>query len=116
MAQKTGIISSLIGGFIAAIIASLCCVGPLLLITLGMGGAWIAQLTKFEAVRPFFILVSIAFLGSAFYQLYLRPQACVPGTICADLKTLKIHRIIFWSISISLLGLIAAPWIVSFFI
>jgi mercuric ion transport protein len=116
MAQKIGTTSSLIGSFIAAIIASLCCVGPLLFITFGVGGAWVAQLTKFEAVRPFFILVSIALLGSAFYRLYLSPQACIPGAICAAPKTLKIHRIIFWTSSISLLGLIATPWIMSSFI
>lgn len=116
MAQKIGVTGSLVSGIVAAIVASVCCVGPLLLITLGIGGAWIAQLTQFEAVRPFFIVVSVAFLGLAFHRLYLAPQLCKSGTICADPKTLKHQRVVFWTVSILLLGLIATPWVASLFL
>ncbi|HZE91048.1 MAG TPA: mercuric transporter MerT family protein, partial [Rhizobacter sp.] len=34
--------SSLVAGVLAAIGASVCCVGPLVLLMLGIGGAWIA--------------------------------------------------------------------------
>lgn len=116
MAQKLGVSGSLIGGIIATIVASVCCVGPLLLITLGIGGAWVAQLTLFEAVRPLFIVVSVAFLGFAFHRLYFAPQVCKPGTICADPKILKRQRAVYWVVSILLLGLLATPWVASFFL
>ena len=45
---------------LAAIGASICCVGPLLLLSLGIGGAWVSTLTSMESVRPFFYL---AYLG-----------------------------------------------------
>ncbi|WP_347878635.1 mercuric transporter MerT family protein, partial [Pseudomonas aeruginosa] len=44
MAQLTGK-GSLIAGVLAAIGASVCCVGPLVLLTLGIGGTWVAGLT-----------------------------------------------------------------------
>jgi mercuric ion transport protein len=40
---------------LAAIIGSLCCVAPLVLLTLGISGAWIGQLTALEPYRPIFI-------------------------------------------------------------
>ena len=42
---------SLVAGVLAAIGASVCCVGPLVLLTLGIGGAWIANLTALEPTR-----------------------------------------------------------------
>ena len=46
-----------IGGVIAAIGASLCRVGPFVLLTLGISGAWIGNLTLLEPYRPFFIVI-----------------------------------------------------------
>ena len=40
---------SLAAGIIAAIGASVCCVGPLLLLALGIGGAWIGNLAALHA-------------------------------------------------------------------
>ena len=45
---------SLVAGALAAIGASVCCVGPLVLLALGIGGAWIANLTALEPLRPWF--------------------------------------------------------------
>jgi mercuric ion transport protein len=38
----SGVKGSMVAGALAAIGASMCCVGPLVLLTLGIGGAWIA--------------------------------------------------------------------------
>jgi hypothetical protein len=40
--------SFLIAGILSAIGASICCVGPLLLLALGVSGAWIGSLTALE--------------------------------------------------------------------
>lgn len=53
----------LFGGIAAAIGAGLCCVGPFLLLTLGIGGAWIGNLTLLEPYRPF--SSSLCWLSSA---------------------------------------------------
>ena len=106
---------SLAAGIMAAIGASLCCVGPLVLLALGVGGAWIANLTALEPWRPAFIGLTLIFLGLAFRKLYLVPQACTPGTACADPRTAIRQRLIFWSVAVLLLGLLAVPWFAPLF-
>lgn len=58
---------------IAAVIGSLCCVAPLVLITLGISGAWIGRLTAMEPYRPIFIGITGVFMALAFRQLYVVP-------------------------------------------
>ena len=61
--------SSLVAGSLAAIGASVCCVGPLVLLALGIGGAWIGNLTALQPYRPLFIGLTLLFLGLAFRKL-----------------------------------------------
>jgi len=106
---------SLVAGILAAIGASVCCVGPLVLLTLGVGGAWIGNLTAFEPYRPLFIGLTLLFLALAFRKLYLVPQACAPGTPCADPRATKRQRLALWSVAVLLLGLLAVPWFAPLF-
>ena len=100
----------LLGGVLAAIGASACCVGPLLLLSLGIGGAWIGNLTALTPYRPVFVTVTLLFLALAFRRLYLRPQVCTPGTACADPRTLRNQRAIFWVVTALLVALLTFPW------
>lgn len=104
-----GVRGSLIAGVLAAVGASVCCVGPLVLLALGIGGAWVSNLTAVEPVRPFLIAVALLFLGLAFRRLYLVPAACEPGTPCADPRTLPRQRLIFWLVAVALVVLLALP-------
>ncbi len=101
---------SLLAGIVAAIGASLCCVAPLVLLALGVSGAWIGSLTALEPYRPIFVGLTLLFLGLSFRKLYLVPQVCAPGTDCADPLSTKRQHIAFWVISFLLLGLLAVPW------
>src|SRR6266849_4632435 len=90
---------SLIGSALAAIGGSVCCVGPLVLLALGVGGTWVGNLTALEPYRPIFVGLTVIFWGLAFRRLYLVPQACAPDTRCAEPHTIKRQRLIFWLIS-----------------
>lgn len=114
MAQLTGK-GSLIAGVLAAIGASVCCVGPLLLLALGIGGTWIGNLTAMEPYRPIFIALTLLFLGLAFRKVYLVPQVCTPGTPCADPRTIQRQRLTFWVVAVLLLVLLAVPWLAPLF-
>jgi mercuric ion transport protein len=105
----------LVAGILAAIGASVCCVAPLVLLALGIGGAWIGNLTAFEPYRPLFIGLTVLFLGLAFRKLYLVPPVCAPGMACADPQTTKGQRVLFWSVTVLLLGLLAVPWFAPLF-
>ena len=45
-------IPSTIAAGLAAVGASVCCIGPLVLLALGIGGTWISYLTAFESYQP----------------------------------------------------------------
>jgi mercuric ion transport protein len=106
---------SLVAGVLAGLGASVCCVGPLVLLGLGISGAWIGNLSALEPVRPIFIGATLVFLGLALRRLYLVPQVCEPGTACADPNTLARQRTIFWLVTVTLLGLLAVPWLAPLF-
>jgi mercuric ion transport protein len=99
-----------IGTALAAIGASVCCVGPLLLLSLGIGGAWMSTLTSMESVRPFFILLTLAFIGLGYRKLYLLTDECEPGTACALPEEKHKQHTLFWIISTLALLLLAFPW------
>ena len=95
---------------LAAIIGSLCCVAPLVLLTLGISGAWISQLTALEPYRPIFIGITLVFMGLAFRQLYIAPARCAPGEACANPRLQRRQRQVFWAVVVGLTALIAFPW------
>lgn len=107
--------TALLGGVLAGVGASVCCVGPLLLLSLGISGAWIAHLTALEAYRPAFIILTILFLCLAFWRLYLVPQSCATEANCIADRTRTVQRILFWIVLPIILGLIASPWILPIF-
>lgn len=108
--------NSLLVVVLASIGASVCCVGPLVLLVLGIGGAWVGNLTAFEPYRPYFIGITLVFIGLAFRKLYLVPQVCMPGSACANPMVLKRQRLIFWVVTLLMLLLLAVPTLAPYFI
>jgi mercuric ion transport protein len=106
---------SVVWGVLAAVGASVCCVGPLVLLTLGIGGAWIGNLTAFEPYRPIFIGLALLFFGLAFHRLYLAKQLCAPGAICSEPAVLSRQRLIFWLAAALALCLLAFPIVTTLF-
>jgi mercuric ion transport protein len=106
---------TLLASVLAGIGASLCCVAPLVLLSLGMGGAWVATLTAFEPWRPLFLGLATLFIGLSFYKLYLAAPSCEAGKPCATKKVIRKQRFIFWGVTIPLLGLLAFPWFAPLF-
>ena len=106
---------ALVGGVLASVGASACCVGPLVLVSLGIGGAWIGSLTRLEPYRPLFIALVLVFLGLALRKLYFVPRNCDAEAVCAFDRTRRAQRIVFWIVSPLLLGLVSIPWLLPLF-
>lgn len=75
--------TALAAGGLAAILASACCLGPLLLVSVGLGGAWLSNLTSLEPYRPWFIGLALLALLLAAKRIYRSEADCRPGDICA---------------------------------
>jgi len=103
-------IGSMIAAVAAAIGASACCVGPLVLLALGIGGSWISTLTALEPYRPYFTGITLVFLFLAFRKLYLIPRQCSPDDDGAVPSTLHNQRIIFWIVTVVLIALVTFPY------
>ena len=96
----------------AAVAASICCVGPLVLIALGASGAWMSSLTFLEPVRPLLTLATGGFLGYAVARVYAKaaePEVCEPGGLCADPKTDRVNKIALWGVTALVAGLLMVP-------
>jgi mercuric ion transport protein len=106
---------TLVAGVLAGIGASLCCVAPLVLLSLGIGGAWVANLAAFEPMRPVFTGLALLFVALSFRKLYLTTRTCEPGKPCAEDNVTRQQRFIFWGVTLPLLGLLAFPWFAPLF-
>lgn len=85
------------GGVIGAILASTCCIAPLVLLTLGISGAWISRLTVLEPYKPIFASMALVFIGFGFRQVYFTARpACVEGTYCAKPESARITKTALW--------------------
>jgi mercuric ion transport protein len=104
-----------IGALLAAIGASACCVGPFLLLWLGIGGAWISMLTAVEPARPFFIILTLILIGLGYRKLYLTSDCHEAGEICGTADSQRRQRFLFWLGSAFILILLAFPWLAPFF-
>ena len=106
---KSSLVTSLTAGVLAALGATACCFGPLLLVTLGLGGAWVSSLRALEAYQPVFAALTLAFIGFAFYRLYLQPRRCAPDEVCAVPAVQKRQRFVFWLVVAIVVAMFAFP-------
>lgn len=96
--HKSGSAALATGG-LAAILASTCCLGPLILVTLGFSGAWISNLTVLEPYRSFFIGAALVALYFAYRRIFRPLQTCQPGQVCALPTVHRTYRLIFWMVA-----------------
>jgi len=106
---------ALFAGGLAAILASTCCLGPLVLVALGFSGAWIGNLTALEPYRPIFIGGALIALFFAWRSIFRPAQACKPGNVCAIPQVRTTYKLIFWVVSALVLIALGFPYIVPFF-
>jgi mercuric ion transport protein len=112
--ERTGSGSLFVGG-LAAILASTCCLGPLVLVALGLSGAWIGNLTRLEPYRPFFIASALVALFFAGRRIFRPAKRCEPGEVCAVPRTRRIYRILFVTASVLVLIALVFPYVVKLF-
>jgi copper chaperone CopZ len=85
-----------VGSTLAALLASLCCLGPLVLGGAGLGAVLVAT---FAPLRPYFLAVSGILLAGGFYLVYRKPkaaEACAGQTSAPESKTRRIAKPLLW--------------------
>jgi len=99
--------AGLLAGGMTAILASVCCLGPFVLVLLGVGGAWASTLTWFYPLKPYLITGTYLILGWSGYQLYWPKKTCEIGSLCANPGYKRMLRTIFWIV----LGLVSITFL-----
>ena len=93
---------------ITAGLASLCCIGPLVAVGLGLGAFGAAAF--FESVRPYLLFATAGLLGAAFYLTYRkRPgEKCEEG-VCA-VAPKRSQKLALWIATGIVISLAAFPY------
>lgn len=87
-----------------ALLASSCCIAPLVLVTLGASGAWIGSLSMLEPYKPIFTGVTFVFLGAGYWWIYHKPRVACEGSYCATPVSNQLTKGALWS-AVLLVGL-----------
>jgi mercuric ion transport protein len=106
---------ALFAGGLAAILASTCCLGPLILLSLGISGAWISNLTLLEPYRPYFIGAALLALVFAYRRLFRPAAVCRPGQVCATAQVSATYKTLFWVVAALVLVALSFPWVAPLF-
>lgn len=112
--NKTNSAPLAIGG-LAAILASTCCLGPLVLVALGFSGAWISNLTALEPYRPLFISTALVAMFFAWRRIFRPVQECKPGEVCAIPRVRTTYKLIFWIVAMLVIVALGFPYVLPFF-
>lgn len=83
-----------VGSVVAAIIASLCCIGPVVVALIGIGS--IGAFAVFEAYRPYFIALTVLLLGFAIYLTYRKREVICEDGSCRIERAGKWSRVTVW--------------------
>jgi mercuric ion transport protein len=93
---------------VGGILASACCIGPVVFALLGFSGAALAQ--RFEPFRPYLLVLTFGLLVGAFYFTYRPRAACGPGQACEIPGTNRLGKIMLWLAAIIVLLATTFPW------
>jgi mercuric ion transport protein len=111
---RRGYLASL-GAVVAAFLASLCCVGPLVFITLGVGAG---LASRFEPLRPVLTVLTLGLLALGFYTVYGTNLAvepgqsaapCGPEDVCIVPRNRTREKVLLWAATVVALLLLTFP-------
>ncbi len=95
------------GAVLSAALASVCCIGPLVFVGLGLGGLGVAA--SFAKYRPLFMVLTFGFLSRAFYVTYRKKEVrCADGS-CKLESAGRGTKTLLWIITIAAVGLTTFP-------
>ena len=99
-------------GVLGALAMTSCCILPLVLVSFGVTGVFIAQLGALYAYKWYTFALSAAFLGYGFYKAYkpVAAEACAHGT-CARPINRRVMRATLWSATAIVAVAMAFPYI-----
>ena len=118
--RRKGLLAS--GSVIGAILASSCCILPLVLLSLGIGGAWMSNLTALAPYQPYFVIATLMMLGAGFYNVYRKPKnicnadACGMDGYCGTPLAERVIKVALWTATALVVLAFAWPYVAPLFL
>lgn len=91
--------AALATGGVSGVLASACCLGPLALVYLGLGGAWLGNLRALQPFKPVFVGIALVALFFAYIRIFRPTAECRPGEACAPPAARRSHKLMFWAVA-----------------
>ncbi len=114
-AGRKGLVAA--GGLIGAILASSCCIAPLLLITLGVSGAWMGNLTALAPYQGYFIAATLVFLGAGYWYVYFKAaKDCKDDSYCVSPQSDRVVKFALWLATALIVLALSVNFIVPLFL
>lgn len=106
------------GALIAAFAASSCCILPVALFSLGIGGVWIANFTQLAPYKPIFVAITFGFVGAGYWLVYrASKRRCAEGDSCARPLPNKVVKVVLLLATVVVVAAIGfdyvAPYLLS---
>lgn len=109
--SNTGTNWSMSAALGAALGASACCVIPLTLVSLGIGGAWIGSLTALAPYRWIFVTIAIGALGYAAYNEWRLSRR--PDCDCETAFSSGTRRALLGLGTLAVAALVVSPYLIA---
>ena len=85
------------GALMGALAMTSCCILPLVLVSFGVGGVWIAQLTALYAYKWYTFAIASGLIGYGFWKVYQSERgACRDGSVCARPVNRTVMKASLW--------------------
>ena len=84
------------GGLLAALAASTCCVLPISLTALGLGGVWLSTLDAVAKYEVGFRIAPILFLAAGFWLVYAPSKPASQAPLCPTSPSNQVTKIALW--------------------
>lgn len=101
---------------LGALTLTSCCILPLVLVSFGVSGVFIAQMGALYAYKWLTFGVAAAFLGYGFYKAY-RPVRCADGSCPRPVNRTAMRSVLWVATAVILIAMLfpyASPYILSF--
>lgn len=100
-----------VGGMVGAVFASACCIGPLVLLTLGVSGAWIGNLTALEPYKPYFAAIALVLIGLGFRKVFAKAKTdCDTGSFCSRSESSRMTKASLWVSTLLVASALTIDW------
>lgn len=92
----------------AAVAASLCCIGPLIAVAISLGT--FSAAAAFEALRPYLIGLTALLLAGAFYLTYRKRAVTCEGGACQVRGSSRASKILLWLATVAVVAFATFPY------